>query len=308
MRRAATTSVSLAALAASVLAVGFSAASFTDTSQSPQTVAAATDWTAPTASASVIDQKENRTAGYIRSNVAYYVYANVADSGSPASGIASVKADVSSITSNQDEVSLVAGSYTADGVSYNYRSGELKAKSSLSAGTKSYTLDLVDVAKNSGNQTFSATAYTSFKGTGFETANVAGGTEGKPEKGDSVSFAFNNLPEASSIVAGWTGSDTKSVTVSISDGADNDTLSVSGATIGSIALKGDFTTSSASFSSATISLSGSTVTIVLGTASGSIKTDSDKSKAVWTPVSSILDLAGNACSASSLTDSNKRQF
>ncbi len=298
----------LAALAACVLAVGLSAASFTDTEENPQTVSAIADWTAPSASASVIDQKESRTAGYVRSSVAYYAYAKVSDSGNPASGVASVKADVSSITSGQDEVPLVAGSYTADGVSYNYRSAELKAKSSLSAGVKAYALELVDAAGNAASQSFSATAYAAFKGTDFETANASGGTEGKPEKGDTVSFEFNNLPEASSIVSGWTGSGTKSVTVSIANSSENDSLAVSGATIGSVALKGDFTDSTASFSSSSISLSGSTVTIVLGTASGSVKTDSDKSKSVWTPSSSNLDLAGNASATSTVTGSNKKQF
>src|SRR4029077_8293677 len=108
-------------------------------------------------------------------------------------------------------------------------------------------------------------------------------TEGKPEKGDTVSFEFNNVPEAKTIVSDWNGSGTKSVTVSIADGSENDSLAVSGATIGSVALKGDFTSSTATFSGSTMSLSGSTVTIVLGTASGSVKSDTDKSRAVWTP-------------------------
>jgi hypothetical protein len=300
--------VALVALAACALAIGFSAASFTDTEQNPQTISAATDFIAPAASASVIDQKENRVAGYVRSGVAYYVYANVTDSGNPASGIASVKADVVNITSGQDEVPLVAGSYTADGVSYNYRSAELKAKASLSAGSKAYTLDMADAGENSSSQGFSATAYGAFKGSDFETANVAGGTEGKPEKGDTVSFTFNNVPEAATIVSGWTGSGMKSATVSVANNAENDNLTVSGATIGSVALKGDFTDDTATFSGSSISLSGATVTIVLGTASGSVKTDSDKSKAVWTPSSSNLDLAGNTCSSSTVTGGNKKQF
>jgi hypothetical protein len=302
------TALTLTALAACILAVGFSAASFTDTTQNPQTIGAVADFLPPMASTSVIDQKENRAAGYIRSGAAYYVYANVTDSGNPASGITSVKADVTSITSGQDEVALVAGSYTADGISYNYRSAELKAKASLSAGTKSYALDLADSTGNSGEQGFTATAFAAFKGSEFESDNSSGGTEGKPEKGDTVNFEFNNLPEASSFVSGWTGSDTKSVTVSITDGSANDSLAVSGAAIGSVALKGDFTDSTATFSESSMSLSGSTVTIVLGTASGSIKTDTDKSKAVWTPSLSNYDLAGNACSTSNVTGANKKQF
>lgn len=57
-----------------------------------------------------------------------------------------------------------------------------------------------------------------------------------------------------------------------------------------------------------MSLEGSTVTIVLGTPSGNPRTDTGKSKAVWTPTASNLDLAGNACSTTGVTGANKKQF
>lgn len=300
--------LSLVALAGCLLAVGFSAASFTETQQNPQTISAATDWVAPSVSASVIDQTEARAAGYIRSSVGYYVYANVSDSGNPASGVASVKADVSNVTTGQTEVPLLAGSYSADGVSYNYRSAELKAKSSLSTGSKAYALDLADSAGNKASQAFSAIAYGPFKGEEFETTNASGGTEGKPEQGDTISFEFNNVPEAKTIVPSWDGSGTKSVTVSILDSASNDTLSITGATIGTIALKGNYTEGTTTFAGSSMSLSGSTITIVLASPSGNPRAETSKSKAVWTPVASNLDLAGNVCSTATVTGGNKKQF
>jgi hypothetical protein len=301
--------VVLCALALCSLLAAFSAASFTDTSQNPQTVSAAPDFVAPSASGSAIARTPEGVAGYIKAGAGYYVYANVADSGNPASGVSTVTADVSSITSGEDEAPLAAGSYTVGGVSYSYRSAELKAKTSLTAGSKSYTLDLTDKAQNSQSQSFSVTVYGAFKGSDFGTENVSGGTEGKPEKGDTVSFEFNNLPEAKTIVSGWDGSGTKSVTVSIASNASNDLLTVGGATIGSIELKGTFTEgSTVSFTGSSMSLSGSTVTIVLGTSSGVAKTNTGKTKPVWTPSASVGDLAGNLCSTSSLTGSNKKQF
>ena len=309
MRRLAATALSLAALAASVLVAGFSAASFTDTEQNPQTVSAAADWVAPTAGASAIARtQEGATPGYIKAGATYYVYANITESGNPASGIASVKADVSAITSGQTAVSLVAGSYTVGGAGYNYRSAQLTAGSSLSAGSKSYSLALADTAGNSRSQSFSVTAYGAFKGAELETENTSGGAEGKAEKGDTVSFEFNNEPEAQSIVSGWDGSGTKSVTVSIVNSASNDSLSVSGATIGTVALKGNFAESTITFTGSSMSLSGSTVTIALGTVSGAARTETGKTKAVWTPSASNLDLAGNACSTSTVTGANKKQF
>jgi hypothetical protein len=309
VRRLAAIALSLAALAACLLAVAFSAASFSDTEQNPQTVSAVADFVGPIASASTLGKTQGGVDGYVTSKGTYYVYANVTDSGNPASGIASVKANVSSITSGPTAVALVAGSYTADGVTYNYRSAQLTASTGLSAGAKSYGLALTDSAGNAESQSFSATVDNGpFKGSDFETENVSHGTEGKPEQGDVVSFEFNKAPDPNSIVSGWNGSGTKSVTVSITNSSENDGLALSGATIGSVALKGDFTASTATFSGSTMSLSGSTVTVVLGAASGSIKPDTDKSKAVWTPSASNYDVAGNASSTSTVTGANKKQF
>ncbi len=302
--------LSLLSLAACVLAVGFSAASFTDTVQNPQTVSAIADYLGPSASAATIAKTPGSVAGYVKEGGSYFVYANVADSGNPATGVASVTANVSTLTTGQSAVPLIAGSYSAGGVSYNYRSVELKAKSSLSAGTKTYTLTMEDSAKNkTEGQGFSVAVDNGpFEGSDFETMNTSGGVEGKPEKGDSISFIFNEVIDPSSIVSGWTGSGTKSVSVSIADGGEDDSLSVSGASIGHVALNGDFTEGTATFSASSISVSGSTVTIVLGTASGSVKTDTGKSKAAWTPTSSNYDRAGNACSTSDVTGRNHKQF
>jgi hypothetical protein len=303
--------LSLVGLAACVLAVGFSAASFTDSKQNPQSVSAVTDFLAPSASASTIGKSQGGLDGTIRPGGTYYVYANVADSGNPASGIASVKADVSAITSGQTAVSLgtSGGPFTVDGVSYDYRSAQLTASSSLSAGTKAYKLTLTDAAGNSEVQEFSVSvvANTAFKASSFATDDN-GGTEGKSEKGDTVTFTFNKAPDPYSVASGWNGASTKSVTVSITNDGEEDDLSVAGTNIGSVELKGDYTSSTATFSSSSMSLSGSVVTVVLGTASGSVKTDTGKSRAVWAPSGSLFDLVGNVCSTSSVSSGNQKQF
>jgi hypothetical protein len=310
MRARTATALALAGLAACLLAVGFSAASFTDSTQNPQTVSAVADFLAPSAGSSAIAKTQGGVAGYVKAGGTYYVYANATDSGNPASGIASVKADASSITTGQTATTLTAGSYSVGGVSYNYRSAELKANSGLTAGLKSYTLALTDSAGNSRSQSFSVTADNGpFAGSSFATANVAGGTEGKAEKGDTIAFTFNKAPDPASIVSGWDGNGTKSVTVSITDNGTTDGLSLSGATIGSVALGGDFTSGTTSFSGSSMSLSGSTVTIVLGTVSGSPKANTNnKVKPVWTPSASNYDVAGNACSTATVNGANGKQF
>ncbi len=314
MRRHGVFALSLSALAVCALAVGFSAASFTDTSQNPQTISAAADFLAPSVSASAVAKSQGGADGYVKNGGTYYVYANVTDAGNPASGIVSVKANVSEITSGQTAVSLTTagGPYLVDGVSYSYRSAQLTAGSSIGAGSKSYSLALADSAGNSGNQSFSVTVDNGpFAGADFETANGSGGTAGKAEKGDTVSFTFNKAPDPNSVVAGWNGSGTKAVTVSIADNSSNDTLSVSGATIGSVALQGNYTNSgkTTSFTASSMSVSGATVTIVLGTdSSGNAKTETSKNKPVWSPSASNYDVAGNACSTATVTGDNVRQF
>jgi hypothetical protein len=303
--------LSLVALAACALAVGFSAASFTDTSQNPQAISADSDFLAPTAAASTIAKTQGGVDGYIRAGGTYYVYASVTDPGGTASGIASVKANVSAVTSGQTAISLSSGSHTVDGVSYNYRSAQLTASSSVSSGSKSYSLALTDDDGNTRSQSFSVTVdNTSLTGADFETDNSSGGTSGRAEKGDTVSFVFNKSVDPNSIVSGWNGSGAKSVTVSIADSSSNDTLSVTGATIGTVRLQGDYTSSgkTTSFTGSSLTASGSTVQIVLGTESGSARTENSKNAPEWTPSSSLYDYAGDACSTSKVTGSNARQF
>lgn len=312
MRGRGAAALALSALAACALAVGLSAASFTDSVQNPQTVTADTDFLAPLAEASVIAKTQGGVGGYVRAGGTYYVYADVSDPGNPSTGIASVKANVSAITSGQTATSLSAGSYSVDGVSYGYRSAQLTASSSLTSGTKSYSLALTDGDGNARSQNFSVSAdNVALAGADFETANSSGGTGGRAEKGDTVTFTFNEAVDPNSVVSGWNGSGTKSVTVSIADTSSNDTLTLSGATVGSVRLQGDYTNSgkTTTFTASSLTVSGASVKVVLGTdASGTARTETTKNAPEWTPSASIYDFAGNACSTSKVTGENVRQF
>lgn len=305
------TGLLLAALAACALAVGFSAASFTDSTRNPQTVSAVSDFLPPSASASVIGKSEGGTAGYVRANGNYRVYANVADSGNPSSNTASVKANLSALTAGQTAVALTAGSYSFDGATYNYRSAQLKVGSAVGAGTKSYALALLDGAGNSGVENFPVTVNGPFAASSFSTANAPGNDSGQPEEGDTIAFAYNDAPEPESLKSSWDG-DATSVKVSIADSSGNETLSVSGVNLGSVSLKGDYVDSgkTVSFSSSSMTLSGSTVTIVLGdpSSSSNVNDDNGSRAPVWSPSSSADDRAGNACATATVTGASIRQF
>jgi len=304
--------VSLAALAACVLVVALSAASFTDTEQNPQTVSAVADWTAPAAEASVILKSQGGAAGYIRAGGNYRVYASVTDSGNPSSKVSSVRANLSAITPSQTSAALSSGSYTVGGVSYNYRSASLKADSGIGAGSKSYALTLADGASNSRVQSFTAMVDNGpFAGSSFSTVNGAGNDAGEPEEGDAISFTYNDAPEPESIDSSWDG-DSEEVKVSIADSSGNETLTVSGTELGSVSLKGDYVDKgkTVSFSDSSMTLSGNTVTIVLGdpNSSGSVNDDEGNRAPAWTPDSSAYDVAGNPCSTAAVTAANTKQF
>ncbi|HEX8855049.1 MAG TPA: hypothetical protein VF752_05560 [Thermoleophilaceae bacterium] len=280
------------------------------TASSGSSFSAAADWTAPSASASVIGKSSGGVTGYVRPSGTYYVYANVADSGNPASGVSSVKADVSSVTTGQTAVALSQGSYAAGGQTFNYRSAQLTA-SALPAGTKSYTPSLTDSAGNSTTQSgFSVVMdSTGPSASGVQTAN-GGATVGKAEAGDTVTFTFNEPIEPLSILSGWSGSAT-AVSVRIANntsGSTNDTLQVlaSGTTTvlpltstaanTGLDLGGkSYVTADVTFNSSSMQVSGNSVVVTLGTPSGATGTGSAGTMK-WTPNAATTDRAGNVLS------------
>lgn len=282
---------------------------------------AAADWVAPSASASVIGKSQGGVPGYIRQGGTYMVYANVSDSGGPASGISSVTANASAITSGQTAAGLGAGSFPIGGVTYSHRSSTLTAGATLAAGTYSYSLTSKDLAGNSRTQsgytvTVDNTAPTAAD---IQTANKAGNTGGKPEAGDTITFTFSEPIDPSSILAGWEGQST-GVVVRITN-ATGDPLTVFNAAntaqlpLGSVNLgRNDYATANATFgASGTVStmvLSGNSITVTLGTASAGPSTASTTGTMIWTPSASAYDRAGNAetTTARSETGTADREF
>jgi len=138
-----------------------------------------------------------------------------------------------------------------------------------------------------------------------------GATIGKMELGDKATYTFSELVDPNSILSGWTGAATN-VVVRIVDSGSNDRLQVWNASnnaqlaLGEVATGGDYSgnvTFGASGTPSTMAMSGSTITITLGTASGSVKTVSAAKTMVWTPSASATDLAGNSMSTTPVTES-----
>lgn len=279
-------------------------------------ITAAADFRAPSASASTIGKTAGGIVGQIKKGGTYYVYANVSDSGNPASGVSTVTANVSSITAGSTAVTLSAGSFSSGGVSYGYRSAALTAGTGLAAGSYSYSLTLTDAAGNSTTQSgFTVTVdNTAPAGTDVQTVN-GGTTNGLAEAGDKITFTFSKAIDPNSILAGWSGASTN-IVVHLNNGTstNNDTVTVFNSTnatqlpLGSVNLgRADYTSANLTFgatgTASAMAMSGSTVTITLGTQSAAAITAGATGTMSWTPSASATDAAGNGASTTAVTES-----
>lgn len=306
--------LALLALLASFLAGGGVWCAFASkATDSGNTFASAADWKAPTTSARAIGKAEGGVAGFVRPGGTYNVYAQATDTGNPASGVSSVTANVSAITSGQTAASLSSGSFSFAGVSYNRRTATaLTVSSGLANGTYEYTLKLTDAAGNTTTEsgytvTVDGTAPTA---SDIQTTNKSGNTAGRPDQGDTVVFTFSEPPDPNSILSEWSGASTP-VVVHIDDNAaasGNDQLAVFNSAnktqlaLGSVDLgRKDYVGASRTFgasgTASTMVLSGSAITVTLGTQSGAGTTAESTGTMVWSPSTSATDRAGNAMSA-----------
>ena len=301
-------------LGASALARQSVWGNFTSTAPNPgNSITAAADFLAPTASASAIGKTAGGIVGQIKKGGTYYVYANATDTGNPASGVSTVTANVSSITSGSTAVALSADSFSAGGVSYGYRSVALTAGSSLAAGSYSYSLMLKDVAGNSKTESgFTVTVDNTVPtGTDVQTAN-GGSIAGRADAGDKITFTFSSEIDPNSILSGWNSGSTN-VVVRLNN-ATNDTVTIYNATnatqlpLGSINLgRSDYTTANITFgatgTASSMMMSGNTITITLGTQSAAATTAAATGTMTWTPSASATDAGGNAVSTTAVTES-----
>lgn len=290
------------------------------TSNGPDSFTAAPDWIPPTVSSSVIARTTGYLSGTIRQGGTYYIYANVTDTGNPASGVGTVTADVSAITTGATSVALSPGSFTSNGVSYNYRSASLTAQNLLAAGAYAYSLAMADGAGNSGTQSGFSIAVDNTVPTAVDVqaADVAG-TLGRAQQSDTMTLTYSEPIDPYSFVAGWTGA-SKNVVVHINN-VPSDTFEVFDATnttqlpLFSVDLKKTTVSSNITFGAtgtpSTMVLSGTTLTITLGTVSDATKTaTAGPGKMEWSPSATVTDAAGNACSVATVTELgvNDRDF
>ena len=267
----------------------------------------------PTITTSVLAKSAGGITGFIGAGKTYYVYGNVTGSGNPPAGLASLTANVNNFTPGTTAAPMTFGSYTIGGVSYNYRSAQLTSGSSITAGSKTYSLTATDNGGSTQTKSFSATVdITAPSGSNVQTTNVAGGTNGKAEAGDTVVLTYSEQIEPESILAGWSGASTP-VVVRLNDGI-NDSVQIYNAAnsatlpLGTIDMgRIDYTTLNSTFGASgtpsTMVQSGATITITLGTQGGGLPTTAlGMGTMTWTPSATATDPAGNSASTTARTE------
>jgi hypothetical protein len=315
----------IALAAAGSLTLGGTVSAYTGSvTAASSSFAAAADFIAPSAATAPIGRSTAYDTGYIDQGASYYVYANVTDTGNPASGIASVTANVASLTAGDTAIALTSGSFSAGGVAYGYRSAALTAAASLAAGSYSYTITSTDKAANVATQSFTTTVdNTPPTASDVQSTNVSGGTVGRLDKGDTLTLTYNSIMDPYSILAGWTGASTD-VAVGLVDGggttsdylqvytAASTPTSLTQIAVGTVYLNspnyidaGTYMTFGISGSAvpSTMTQNGASITIVLGTPSTTPDTNTTGKAMTWTPSATATDIAGNANTATTVTQS-----
>lgn len=270
----------------------------------------AIDRTGPAVAVTAIIKSQGGTAGYLHQGGTYYAYSSVSDA---LSGVASVRADVSTLTTGSTNVALTSGSWTIRGVTYNYRSALLTANLVLPPGAASFTFTATDVVGNvTGPGSATGTVdNTTPSGSDAQTTNVMGGTAGKAETGDTLTLSFTEGMDAESILSTWSGPATI-VTVRFLDQSGSDQMEIWNASnaaqiqIGTVRLgRSNFVTGDVSFTGSTMAMSGSTVVITLGVpdSPASIGTVNGNGVLRWTPVATMYDWAANLCGTGVVNES-----
>jgi hypothetical protein len=232
------------------------------------------------------------------------------------------------VTSGATAVTLSAGSFSAGGVSYGYRSALQVATNPLGEGEKAFTVSATDNAGNTNLKAGTVTVdNTAPKATDVQTTNA--GTNGLAEQNDTLVYTFSEPIEPGSILAGWNGTATN-VVVRVNDNgllglpAGNDNLEIWNAAnsaalpLGTVDLgRSDYAAGllggnyrfGATGTPSKMTLSGSTITVVLGTYNSTIIVDAARGTAAaagtmaWTPVATPYDRAVNPLSTAPATES-----
>jgi hypothetical protein len=149
--------------------------------------------------------------------------------------------------------------------------------------------------------------------------NNGGANSGQIEAGDTCVFTFSGAIATTSVLAAWSGASTN-VVVRFTNSGTADSFAVWNAgntsqlPLGTVTFNDDYVatnvTAGASGTASTMVYNSSayTITITLGTISGTVNAVNANRKATWAPSATVTDPSGNPMSTTSVTGSNQKQF
>jgi hypothetical protein len=170
----------------------------------------------------------------------------------------------------------------------------------LAPGTYTAVVTQTDTSGNTGTSNANTFTVDTAKPTATSVAatNKAGGTAGKIENGDTVTFTYSEPIAAASVWSGWNGAST-SVNVRFTEASSADTFTILTATtgtinLGSVATNGDYVSATTTFAGTMVrSADGASIVVTLGTPTSVRVTPVTAKNMKWTVGAGITDLAGN---------------
>jgi hypothetical protein len=185
---------------------------------------------------------------------------------------------------------------TRSGSTFNF-----SLTTALAQGTYTAVATQTDTSSNTGTSnpvTFKVDT-TAPTASSVSAENKAGGTAGKIEAGDTITFTYSEAITATSVWSGWNGASTNVRVRFTSSGNDTftilDTSSNATINLGSVATNGDYVSATTTFASTMVrSADGTQIIVTLGTPTNVQPSASPGRNMSWTPSANIRDLAGNA--------------
>jgi hypothetical protein len=272
------------------------------------------DNTAPGVTNPAVGPSSGVSVGFLKQAGGYYVYANASDGSG--SGVASVTANVSNLTTGAANVALSTsgGPWTIGSTTYSYRSAVLTANATISEGAKSFTVNATDnlgtISSNSGNGsvTIDNTAPTLVSVSAANDGTAGQIDHKNVSHWDTLTFTYSDVNGVAprSVVSGWDGTGTQNVNVTFTDGGtSNDTITVPG--IGTVNLGSTTWLTGTSTISETLSMSSTNVFVLAITADPPGNAPGNAaSNFTWSASGgTAADSAGNVTTGS-ITSNNQR--
>jgi hypothetical protein len=292
-------------------AVGVTHAAFTRTTQNPGNVlTAAPDWEPPSTSRAVVQKSEGGETGFLRTLGNFRAYAEVTDGGNPPSGTASVRAEE---PNSGFTLPMAPGSFTVDGLTYNWASAVTQVPLFTFAGTYPWDVIMTDNLGQTRRVSPFQAVVDNTRPTATDVQTVNSGAAGRPNTGDTLTLTINEPLDRISIVAGWT-TGTRSVTARILNGTGgtSDRLTIDGSNFGTVNLgRNDYVTAETTFVNSTLVRNTNQFVLTLGTlGAGTPTTAGGNGTMSFTPDADAFDRAGNRINATAPNESggNDREF